>query len=725
MDAETNKVKKRRITTKDLDTVRDFIVDTLRERESSAVRKRHENVWREVDRQIQMEAPKVVNKQSAPGQDWHSVIQLGLLADASEVVTADVLRLVFPNDRTWFRPHVEIPMQLDPQTGMPERIERSTQRSTDVVLANLMAQQHSDFGLKERVALSLKEALHHGGFVAEVRWQVMPKFHDGSNVEAIGAPVWMPHSMWNCFPDPSAHIIGTEIFYPGAMVMRWMMPYERTQRMSKWKNKDKIPRPKQGGEVEIICFYGDLSIDRRDEVMFLPNRKVLVAGATIVYSEVNDTPYSPLLYGGYEREDVRDPYYTSPIVKRAPMSKLATRMANKFLDAVDLKTEPPIVYEKHDSFFAGKGGPQVFPGAKNPTSGAANFKVIETADPGYALEGMQFAIREVERGTAVDAIRSGVSPSTAQTATEVVKTDQKGEVRTVDFVGHFERQGLRPFLYMQHALNLKQLSTYTFYNTDPHTPDFMRLKKSDLPKHVHFEITGSREQLGEEQRVQRTREAHLMALSNEMTAQHVNVEEVLRNIYEDARVKDPERFIAGGEEGEDPAVAQAQAQIEEITAQAQEQIAQLQQALQQAQQEVEKGALLTERFNAERATMQSTLEQHQTDVNALREVLRIIQQQRQTESEIRAQQAKLEALREKMQREMQSNSEHDTQALRQASAAGEAQVKSLMQRLDGIESAREKRTAVILKELDKRGANGAVKRIEGTDSAGAMDYRES
>jgi hypothetical protein len=87
-----------------------------------------------------------------------------------------------------------------------------------------MSQQHADFGLKDRVELSIKEALHHGGFVAEIDWDTQEFVHEAVKVKSKSAPVWKPHSMWNCYPDPSPSVIGTNLFYDGSMFIESYVP---------------------------------------------------------------------------------------------------------------------------------------------------------------------------------------------------------------------------------------------------------------------------------------------------------------------------------------------------------------------------------------------------------------------------------------------------------------------------------------------------------------------
>lgn len=566
-------VKRRRITAKDWQTVESYIEGELDRRKGCEFRKAHETIWTEVDRQVAMKPMKrIVDGREV--SDWHSTVELGELAKASEVLTADVRRMIFPHSRAWFDPHSDL--------GTDDPV---VQKQSDGALRALMAQQHLDFGLKARFELSVKEALHHGSFVAEVKWTPRMKVTDGARVENIAAPVWIPHSMWNCYPDPSPSVIGTDMFYSGSMIIVSYAPHHKVMDMAKgpgWFNLDKIPKRDKDQDDEIVTYYGDLVVGRQDGEIFLPNSKAVTVNGRVVYCSPLELPFPPVMYAGYERIDVRDPYYTSPIVKLSPMQKLGSVMANKFIESIALKVEPPIVYDGSDPYFVQSGGPVIAPGHKSPTKGTANWNSIDVGDPAAAAAGLEMSIRQIQEGTGVNAIRAGVMSSDRQTATEVTKVSQAGEIRTVDFVDKLETQALRPFLYMQHALNRKNLTGYSFYNSEMDAPDFMRASKSDLPEIVHFEVVGSKGLLGEEQRTQKTSMVTAFASQNPLFAPLLKPAELLKEMYQDAGNKNPERFL-NTQEGQDPQVEmikqQAQQAIQQIQAQAQQELQKLQQKI--------------------------------------------------------------------------------------------------------------------------------------------------
>lgn len=579
-------VKKRKIRASDWQEVETFLKEELGRRKDSDFRKDHETIWKEVDRQISMKpmVKYMPDGKEAP-RDWQSGFELGELSKASEIITADVMRLIFPATRTWFEAHVKPPVKLDPQTGKPIQVEQKLQQKADAVYRSLLAQQHLDFGLRARVELSVKESLHHGSFVATCEWEMQNKIYDGKGVESLEAPVWKPHSMWNCYPDSSPAVIPDgAIFYPGSMMI---VSYMARYKVLAFKGEGymnisntKIPKRKNTNkdvdtdDIELITYYGDLTIERDDGDIFLPNSKCITANETIIFYAPNEMPFAQVIYMGYERQDVRDPYFTSPIVKNSPMQKMTTILANKFIDGVDLWARPPGTYDGNDAYLVRQGGPNLSPGSMTPSKGSNKVTFMQVGDPKAALEGVQFCLQKIEEGTAVNAIRSGASDADRKTATEVTNTQQSGEVRTVDFVSKIEPSGLRRFLYMQHEFNLKKMKDYSFYCAEKELPDFISLQKKDLPQTVHFEIVGSKGVLGEQRRAQQMTAVTAFASGNPLFAPLLNAPQILIDMYEDAGVKGAETYV--------------NTQKPQIPPQVQAQMQQMQQQLQEMGQELQK-----------------------------------------------------------------------------------------------------------------------------------------
>lgn len=565
--------KKRKVTSADWDKVERFVSDEYEARKTSKFRQNHETIWKEVDRQIRMEAQKKLSKDGKPLKTWHSAIELGELSKASEIITSDVMRIMFPQDKPFYACHVELTWPMG-KNGLPE-INDQKQDIADNLLKNLMGQQHRDFGFKANFRLSVKESLHHGSFVSEVRFRKEMMVRDGDKVRYLGAPIWVPYSMWNAYPDPSPSVIGTNLFYTGSMILCEYVPLWKLKQMAngegwiKTRLKDVDKKRNKNGDnetedVELIKFKGDISISRSDGDIYLPNSEVILANGKLVYYGTNELPYPNVVFSGYERQDVRDPYYTSPIIKLSPIHKITTITANKFLDASALKVEPPVEYDSNDPDYAANDGPEISPGAKTGTkSMGAGMKVLDIGDPRFALDAMQIGMRQLQEGLGVSSLRMGVQAADRQTATEANLMSQGSEVRTLEFISQLESQALLPFLYMQHELNRMHMEEYTFYNDEMHTPDFIRATKKDIQANAHFEIVGSRGLLGEEQRQKKLAQTVAFFSGNPLFAPKLKTTEIMLETFRDAGKKNPEEWVSV-EQTQDPNLAQAQQIIQQL-----------------------------------------------------------------------------------------------------------------------------------------------------------------
>lgn len=641
----------RRISKKDLEEVAEYIKEEKKRRANNEFRTQHENIWKTVDRQIAMRPEEWT--QRAPEEQWESNIELGSLADASEIIADDVMRIAFPSDRDWFRPHINTTQDLEMSETGERKLDIELQKRRDNIYKSLLTQQHQDFGLKHRVKLSVKEALHHGSFVAVVEWRSQKQFF-GSSVKEISAPVWIPHSMWNCYPDDSPYVIGTNVTYEGSMIIETEVPLKVAMKQN-WMNLDKI-REKESQDdpnIKLLYYYGDIYIRRSSgSDIYAPNQKVIVYEDHVLYSETNETSSCPIIYSGYERDDIRDPYYSSPLVKRSPTHKLATHCANKYVEAIDLRTKPPIGYDANEPAFRNEGGPIIAPGELFPLRSGGQLKTLDVADPTWALQGLQLFKAEVEEGVGVDAVRKGASGNVEQTAYEISKLDQKSEIRTIDFVNTLETQGLKTFLYYQHDLNQSYLEPYGFFNTELNTPDFMTATKADInkwAKEVHFEVVGSKGVLGEERRRQGTLEVTGFFGSSQLFGPHLNVKEIMQDAYRDVGVKDPERYL-NFDEGNPEADAIAQ--------KAEQALAMVQQELQKAQQQLAELPLIQERHAAEKAKLVNEKATMAAENKLLEEQLQLVIKRDQAEKQLLGTREKiineLKAAEEKMMKGVQA-----------------------------------------------------------------------
>ena len=317
--------------------------------------------------------------------------------------------------------------------------------------------------------------------------------------------------------------------------------------------------------VEMKKWIGDITVRRKGEDVFLPNMKIIVANNTVLYAEPNHC--TTVIYGGYDRVDVRDPYYMSPLVKQSTNHRIITTIANKFIDNIELKLEPPLVYDGNDPTLVAMGGPKMIPGETVPTKGGAqNFQAIDVGDPSWAGEAIMKFQQDMKEGTGVSTSRAGGSRQADRvTATQIEEEAAGANVRTVDFVGKMEK-GIEAFCYIQHELNKAKMDTYKFYNADMGMPDFDSIKKADLPRDAHFEAVGSKGVLTERRRAEQTSAAMSFLLGNEATFSLVNREEMARQMLLDAGNKNPERLLNLSDDDEimDARVEQLQMQMQQM-----------------------------------------------------------------------------------------------------------------------------------------------------------------
>lgn len=643
-----------KITRENLKLLKESVNDTFASRRDSESRKDHERWWTETDRQVRLKPHEGVRKSGNPDEDWHNAIELGDMATASEVFVADVVRLMFGGDN-YITVHTDL-SDVDLEVNQKEKL----QDKTDKEIRAFMLQQHQDFSLRQNVKVSLKEIAHHGSMVATVQEGSLvasPVVNGGRTINSLKAPVWRAHSMWNCFPDTNPGVVGTRSFYDGSMIVRSYIQ-EHQIKDQNWQNKKKIldncKKNDRGDKtVEIITMYGPIFIPRKSgEDIYIPNGIVQIANNEIAMAMASDWPYPNLVYTGYERIDAKDPYYHSPLVKHAPMQILGSRCANKMLDGIDLKTEPPLGYNKNSPNFS-EEAPQIAPGVQIPLGTTGDIKILDVGDPAAAQAGLEFAKNEIKIGVGVDSTRAGVEGSVEQTAQEIRLKNARSEVRTIDFLSDFEDQALKPFLYMQHEWNKNHLASYPYFNSEVGVEDHQVMTKSKINKNAIFKVTGSKDILGEEQRATRMIQVTQTVMSIEGFADRVDKDEIIKDMYKDAGAgKKAELYVKTRSEEDQEVVDQEiiarDQEIQALSEAAQQTEQQFQEQLQAAQQEVEKSKAenqkltfsvqeqksKTNQAQEQLAKKASELQQEKTEKQSLIEENRIAERERMFEKKV-------------------------------------------------------------------------------------------
>ena len=570
-----------KITQNDFKKAETVLKSELAKRKSASFRRLAEMKWKVVDRQVSLTPADT--EESHADEEWLNTFELGTLANSSEIMTADLLRVVFPDQRAWFEAHIEITGQLDTQTGDRKPIDKKIQNSADGRLRAMMTQQHTMFGLRDRVELSIKEALHHGGFVAEVTDEFMDMYFNGTTVREISAPVWKPHSMWNCWPDPSPSLVGTNMFYNGSMFVEYYQPRHKFMESAVgegWIKSalKKVPKEEHNvkdnptKDVKVTVYWGDVIIPKSGDGvstnaddLFFPNYKAILANGKLVYLEENKTPYPPIIYKTYEKMDVRDPYGTSPLIKQSPIQSISSILSNEYVNSVQLNTRPPLVYDGNDPDFVMNGGPMISPGAKTSSKGSNSYQEMKIGDPNAALAGVQFCVTTMKEALG----RPGIQTGDRATATEVNTKQADSEAGPFGFAVKLD-SALTTFLYMQHAMNLADKDfKFSYYNPEIDSPDFLRVEHKDLPDTVHFEVVGSKGVLGESRRHQAFSVVTMALAGHPMFAPLLKPLEIAKQMYTDAGIKGAERFLQDSQDNIPPQVKQQMQQMQQMIQQLQ------------------------------------------------------------------------------------------------------------------------------------------------------------
>jgi hypothetical protein len=220
---------------------------------------------------------------------------------------------------------------------------------------------------------------------------------------------------------------------------------------------------------------------------------------------------------------------------------MASILANEFVNAVQLNARPPIVYDGNDPDFTANGGPIICPGGKSSSKMGGSFQQLKIGDPKIAMDGVQFLFEMMKVSLGNPGNPTPLNDRAS--ATEVLTKQADSESGPFNFASKMDT-AIASFLYMQHSLNLanKKLK-YSFFCNEMGVPSFIRIQNSQLPENVHFEITGTKTILGIESRKKAFAQVTVAVMGNEKTAGLLDPEACVKQMYQDAGIRAPERFL--------------------------------------------------------------------------------------------------------------------------------------------------------------------------------------
>lgn len=577
-------VKKRRITSKDFEHISEFVLNEFDRRKQR--RNDKERIWDEVDRQIALKPDRSRKCDERgnliPELTWRSELELPLQATALEVLKSDALRLSLPADGPWFAAHVlasdEVLERFDltnlvagDRNEVPSLVD---QENVNDLMVGWHQHWHRQYPFRETWDKLHGEAFKYGAFAGRarlVRKRVFETTSSGTVSRDRVIPMLVPRSVRNVYLDDSAHAMANEGVWVGpSVIAQWPQRLvDLTLAAVRGSNSPDNPQggwlPKnltqiegdKDGVVQVVEYEGDMVLPRKTtRSVFLPNVVVTVVKGksrnAVVRIRFNQLEFPTYLAQSYD-PDERDVYSSSPLMKGAPIQKAATEAFNRLMDWAVLNTEPPLQYDPQDPAFAGAGGPRVGPRELWETLSEIN--VVQIGD-GAALMQLYLALlAQYSDLTGINAPRLGAQTVSHTTAFAKDVEQQRGQIRTVDYVGHVRDSPMTQWLYMENVMGRKAMpSEMEFYA--PAFQSHVRLTSKQVPSDVVYTVFGAVGPALDLQQTQTKLRAVQAALQMEVLKRQIqpdapplDINQVQRHFLREGGFTDVDPFFAGGSQG--------------------------------------------------------------------------------------------------------------------------------------------------------------------------------
>ena len=509
-----------RITQKDRVRLAEEIHQTARDRLANRKAKGFDQIWDEVERQIQMKAKR--NKPQEVQADWLSEIEPPLQANAREVLVADSTRLMFPESEEWYTAHAEIDEEwvknfqgvtVIGQDGREVDVQ-ADQETADIIVHGLIDHFHRAVDYRSKWDLLIGSAFSHGNYAAralKVRRDVFTTDWRGTFTETQNVPVLAPIPIRNFLLDDSSEFALHEGVELRRTPIRRYWQHERNLiRAAKqapvsdgwFKDEVKNFKGPQGtkekkNHIELLEMEGDVFFTRkRTDDVFVPDMVVTVAigqgGPKIVRWQDQKNPFGSYIHGTYQQEDIETPYGSSPLMKGQPLQEFLAEMMNQTADAGILRVAPPVIFDAQDSSMIAKSGPLIEPWRQFESKNPDAVRAIELGDPDALANLVILIIKMYEDQTGVNDPKRGAGPKSHTTAFAADVGESRGVLRTSKFVKRTEGGPLRNWLYMLYEMGKDSLGNgqMVFINTRG-IQGYIRLTESMMPKRVSFDVHGS------------------------------------------------------------------------------------------------------------------------------------------------------------------------------------------------------------------------------------------
>lgn len=590
---ETRVRPKRRFTQTDWGWIADYIGEEHFRRKKA--RKGLEKHWAEIDRQIRMEPDKSrkldENGNPDPKKLWMAEMELPLQAQTLEVLTADARRLMFPDSGPWFMPHAEMTDEYlgrvdfkgliaGDENEVPSRINQDNADKLIEGWINHLHRQYDFFGVYDEINA---EAFKYGvgiGRLKALKKPVVMQTAKGVVKEEQTLPILVPQSIKKTYLDDREYAQMNEGMILGPAVI-----YESTRRYEdlriaaqRGSNDPKNPMggwmpanlkridPDDNSNVSVLEYEGDLVVPRKStRSMVIPGAIVTVVvgksdkktARTVIRFRFRDTPYTSYILHPYHREDIDTPYATSPLMKGRPVQAAAVHTLNQLIDSGELKTYPPVAWNKNDPNMAATGGPIIEPRRLWETNGSSQIEVQnDIGDPGTSLTAYGVLISQYYDVTGVNQPRLGAQTVSHTTAFAKDAELSRGTIRTVDYVRSTLKGSMTKLLYMEYDLGRRLMKGRNTVYIDSYR-GFVSMSKAMLADNAMFEAFGAG---GPSEQAQK-RQDRMNALQTAMQidqlkvqlqlGEPMNYDEIQRQVMLDGGWIDVDPFFAEGADSGD------------------------------------------------------------------------------------------------------------------------------------------------------------------------------
>lgn len=554
-----------------------------------------EKIWKEVDRQVRMEAiPRTSGNKDAPENVWLPQIELSLQVSSHETHVADIRRLLFPRDRSWFKVRGAITddwldktdfqsLLAGDNSGVPSVMG---QEEADGIAEAALHFYHNAYDFRGAWDALNGEALKYGAFCGRFKTVEKPIFYDtyrGLVRDNATLPVIVPRSMWSTYLDDSSHAAMSE----GMMLAPAVIECHKQKlddllmaaasgsadpesEQGGWRKdvvKGLAPVRKADKEVELIEYEGDIVVPRSEgNPMFLPNSLVTVVvaegGPKVVRYRVSKLPFRSYFSQAYHSTDLRSPYGVGPLMMGAPLHNVATDSMNDLMECAALNARPPLAWNPDDYHLEATGGPKLYPGASFPAkSGVVPLKF---ADPTAMMQVYSANVDQYRDTTGTQRPRLGAQTKSHTTAYSTDAEMSRGLVRTVDYVSSLMSGAMPNWLSMEYEMARRLLKNQVVYA--PRWKTFLEISGKHLPEYAMFEVYGAAGPAEEREAEQKRTNALLTLLKSVPLAAQagvtVDVREILTRLLEEAGFADTETIVSAVNAGNQTGAGGPQGQPE-------------------------------------------------------------------------------------------------------------------------------------------------------------------